>query len=71
MYVSWNGATDVTGWRLLGGQSPAALAPMGTVKATGFETAIPIDGQKPYYAVEALNASGRVLGTSQAVSTAS
>jgi hypothetical protein len=67
IYVSWNGATDVTAWRLLGGQSPGALAPVGTVTATGFETAIPIDGHVSYYAVQALNASGRVLGTSQPI----
>jgi hypothetical protein len=69
MYVSWNGATEVTGWRLLGGQSPNALTPIGTVRVSGFETAIPIDGREPYYAAQALDGSGRVLGTSQPVAT--
>jgi hypothetical protein len=67
MYVSWNGATDVVAWRLLSGQSPTSLAPVATVRSAGFETSIPLDGKMPYYAVQALNGSGRVLGTSQAV----
>ncbi len=71
LYASWNGATDITGWRLLGGQSPTALAPISTVRSTGFETAIGIDPHVPYYAVQALNASGHVLGTSQTLATPS
>lgn len=68
MYVSWNGATDVTAWRLLGGQTPGPLASLGTFPSSGFETAIPIDGHDAYYAVQALNGSGSVLGTSQPIS---
>jgi hypothetical protein len=69
MYVSWNGATDVVAWRLLSGQTPTSLSPVATVRSAGFETSIPLDGKMPYYAVQGLNGSGHVLGTSQAVPT--
>jgi hypothetical protein len=63
LYASWNGATDVAAWRVLGGASPTALTPGVTKRATGFETALPAPGT-PYVAVQALSASGAVLATS-------
>jgi hypothetical protein len=62
--VSWNGATDVASWRLLAGASAAALAPAVTAARAGFETTISAPAPGPYVAVQALDASGAVIGTS-------
>jgi hypothetical protein len=67
-YVSWNGATTVAQWRLLGGKSTRALAPVATAPHSGFETAIALSSTSPrYLAVQALDPSGRVLGISSPV----
>lgn len=68
VYASWNGATTIASWRVLGGASPSALSAVGGGAFTGFETTLTIAGQPPYVAVQALDASGNVLGTSAAVS---
>jgi hypothetical protein len=65
--VSWNGATEVASWRVLAGPSAGALAPVATARSTGFQTAISAPGPGPYVAVQALNASGAVIGTSATV----
>jgi hypothetical protein len=67
VYASWNGATQVTAWRVLGGASPFALNWVGRASRTGFETAIKIPTSLPYYAVQALDSRGEVLGTSATV----
>jgi hypothetical protein len=67
VYASWNGATTIATWRVLGGSAPTALAPVGEAPFAGFETAIAIPGQPPYVAVQALSATGAVLGGSAAV----
>jgi hypothetical protein len=65
VYVSWNGATNVTRWRLLAGGSNDALHPTATVKKAGFETAIPLPASASYVAVRALDRNGKVLATSR------
>jgi hypothetical protein len=67
MYASWNGATGVGGWTVLGGPSPTSLAPITSVASSGFETAIPVTSADAYFAVQALGAGAQVLGTSAAV----
>jgi Arylsulfotransferase (ASST) len=65
VYASWNGATQVATWRVLGGSSPGQLKPLGvTAKRAGFETSIEVSGAPSYLAVEALDAQGKVLGIS-------
>jgi outer membrane protein assembly factor BamB len=64
VWASWNGATEVARWRVLGGDSEAALKPVATVRKRGFETAIGLDDGFAFVAVEALDADGTVLGTS-------
>ncbi len=64
VYASWNGATDVSAWRVLAGPSPAALRSLTTARRSSFETAIPVSSAAQTFAVQALDASGRVLGTS-------
>jgi hypothetical protein len=62
-YVSWNGATQVASWQLLGGSTPTTLEPLGPQAAkTSFETAIPIPGHPAYVAVQAFSENGELLG---------
>jgi hypothetical protein len=68
VYASWNGATNVSSWRVLTGSSGNDLTPQVTVARRGFETAIGVNGNFRYYAVQALDASGRVLSTSHTAS---
>ena len=63
-YVSWNGDTRTASWRLLGGASPNSLTPLTMVPKAGFETTITLPSQPPYVAVQAIDGSGNVLGTS-------
>jgi hypothetical protein len=68
VYASWNGATRVTRWQVLSGPTQqTAVTPVGgPVARTGFETTIDVQGAGPWFAVQALNPSGQVLGTSPA-----
>ncbi|MHB1432361.1 MAG: MFS transporter [Streptosporangiaceae bacterium] len=65
VYASWNGATRVRSWRVLGGQDPGNLAPIATALKSGFETAIAVRSGYHAYEVQALDARGHVLGTSR------
>jgi hypothetical protein len=62
--VSWNGATNVASWRLLGGASAATLAPVASATKAGFQTTISVPAGAAYIAVQALDANGAVLGAS-------
>jgi hypothetical protein len=66
-YASWNGATEIARWRLLGGASAKALAPVAEAPRAGFETRIALTSRPRYLAVQAVGADGRVLGASAAV----
>jgi Arylsulfotransferase (ASST) len=65
--ASWNGATDVTGWRVLEGPRPTRLRPLTRLPARGFETTATVPVHGAYVAVQALDGAGRVLGTSAAL----
>jgi hypothetical protein len=67
LYASWNGATDVSAWRVLAGRSPRRLAPIAIAARRGFETAIALPRAHRYVAVRALGPGGAVLGTSAVV----
>jgi hypothetical protein len=67
VYANWNGATDVTTWQVLAGSNPEQLKPVGSASRRGFETTVAMRTAEPYVAVQAKNASGRVLGTTKAV----
>ncbi len=64
VHVSWNGATAVTTWRVLGGPSPDALSSLGAARRHGFETRISLSTTPRHVAVEAMDASGHPLGRS-------
>ena len=64
VYASWNGATEVASWRVFVGGSPQSLQPVAQAALSGFETAIPLPAGAAgkFVTVQALDASGRVLG---------
>jgi hypothetical protein len=64
VYASWNGATEVTTWRVLGGPGAQALQRLSQAPKSGFETAVPLYSEPADFEVQALRADGRVLGTS-------
>ena len=66
-YASWNGATAVTRWQVLGGSSPRKLATMASAGRSAFETQIKLPSVPTYIETRALDARGHVLGTSKAV----
>ncbi len=63
VYASWNGATEVASWRVLSGSDAGLAAPVVTVARAGFETAIAVSHSGAYIQVQALDATGRVLGS--------
>jgi hypothetical protein len=67
VYASWNGATQVTAWRVLGGTTPRDLRPLGVQARRGFETEIRLTSGARYFAVQALNSKRSVLRTSATV----
>ena len=67
VWASWNGATTVSRWRVLGGNGPGSLVGLRTVRKAGFETEIDLSGTPRFVAVQALGPAGHVLGTSKAV----
>jgi EmrB/QacA subfamily drug resistance transporter len=69
VYASWNGATQVTSWRVLGGDAGApSLSAVASATKSGFETAISVPQNEKTFKVQALNAAGKVIGTSTAFS---
>jgi EmrB/QacA subfamily drug resistance transporter len=65
VYASWNGATQVLSWRVLGGRSASALAPVGNAPRNGFETQIDVPSTDTTFRVQAIGAGHRVIGTSR------
>jgi Arylsulfotransferase (ASST) len=67
IYASWNGATEFATWRVLAGGGPKKLKELASAPKEGFETVITVNTNEPYVAVQALDASGKVLGSSRAI----
>jgi Arylsulfotransferase (ASST) len=67
VWASWNGATEVARWEVLGGASPDALQPVGGGRRDGFETLMSAPAGTDYVAVRAIDSGGTVLGTSRAI----
>jgi hypothetical protein len=68
VYASWNGASGVDAWQLLGGAREGDLSPVSSTRSRGFESALRAGSDGPYFAVRALDAAGAPLGQSQTVS---
>jgi len=65
VHASWNGATDVSSWRVLAGEEPRSLKQQAEIPVGGFESSATLPRKHSYVAVQALDAAGRVLGTSK------
>jgi hypothetical protein len=63
VHVSWNGATDVARWRVRAARTGTAA----TADRQGFETTLRLKGRPREVIVDALDASGTVLGTTAPV----
>jgi Arylsulfotransferase (ASST) len=70
-YASWNGATEVRRWQVLAGPDAQHLQPVKEAARSGFETPIRLGSSAAFYAVRALGANGKVLGTSRTVKASS
>jgi Arylsulfotransferase (ASST) len=68
VYASWNGETGIARWQALAGPDRAHLRVVGTASWADLETAIGVEtSPDQVLVVRALDAHGRVLGTSRAV----
>jgi Arylsulfotransferase (ASST) len=67
LYASWNGATEVTTWQVFAGSAPDQLEPLASAPRQGFETVITVHTTEPYVSLKAVNSSGKVLGTANAI----
>lgn len=65
--VSWNGATTVAAWRVMGGASAGALQPRQVLGRHGFETLLRYGVADRVVVVQALDAGGNVLNQSAPV----
>jgi EmrB/QacA subfamily drug resistance transporter len=65
VYASWNGATRVVSWRVLAGATGGRLRAVANAAKSGFETEIPVGSSYERFQVQALDAGGRAIGTSQ------
>jgi hypothetical protein len=68
--ASWNGATDVSAWRLLAGVSATSLQTVTTANATGFQTTLSAGNAGPYVEVEAIGSGGQTLASSATIKAA-
>lgn len=66
VWVSWNGATEVARWQVLGPDG----AVLGDQVWTSFETFIRVPGRPASVRLRALDAAGRTLGTSRSTRVA-
>jgi hypothetical protein len=71
VHASWNGATEVAAWRVLASKHTGPLAARATIPADGFESSTTLPVKYAHVAVQALDAAGRVLGTSRTVAVVS
>jgi hypothetical protein len=62
-WASWNGATEVKSWRILGGSSSKSLHTLATIGRDNFESSTKVPYER-YYETVALNWRHQTLGTS-------
>ncbi|MGH3261785.1 MAG: arylsulfotransferase family protein, partial [Trebonia sp.] len=66
-HESWNGATEISGWRVLSGSSPKSLRRTRSARKYKFESTITIRSNATYVQVQALGAHAKVLASSRVV----
>jgi hypothetical protein len=68
LWASWNGATEIRQWRVLAGETPSELRPVGSPFAfADLETKMRIRTRAEHAAVQAVDSSGAVIGQSATV----
>jgi EmrB/QacA subfamily drug resistance transporter len=65
VYASWNGATQVVSWRVLAAAGAGKLTAVATSAKSGFETDVAVPAGYSSFQLQALDAGGHVIGTSQ------
>lgn len=65
VFASWNGASGVASWRVLAGATLSTLSARASMPDSGFESSVTFPGVYAYWAVQALDGTGAVLGTSR------
>ena len=70
VFASWDGSTQVTGWRVLAGPDKRHLLSVAVVGKRGFETAIRLAHVYKRYEVQALDSRGQLLRSSPVFSNA-
>ncbi len=65
VHMSWNGASEVASWRVLAGERSESLTSRTTIPANAFESSTILPKKYAYAAVQALDATGKVLGDSK------
>jgi outer membrane protein assembly factor BamB len=68
VWASWNGSTSMRAWRILAGDTPEALSPVGTFWWQDFETTMSTQSAAGLVVVEALDSNGALLAASQPTS---
>ena len=69
VYASWNGATDVSAYRVLAASSPSGrFSSLRIVRKHAFETALPVRSSARYFKVQALGSKAKVLTSSKPIS---
>lgn len=66
VYASWNGATEVSSWKVLAGPNAGRLSVVAGAPKSGFETRIAVEGNFTVFEVQADNSHGQVIGISKA-----
>lgn len=64
VFASWNGATQVAYWRVIGGTKKTSSTPFATGPRTGFQSEVTLHSEPRFLRVQALDSSHHVLGTS-------
>jgi hypothetical protein len=67
VYASWNGATQVARWQVVGGPSASDMSTLGSAPRFGFQTAITAPASTRFAKVVAIDADGRTLAASPVV----
>jgi len=67
VYASWNGSTETAFWEIFAGSKPKKLKKVRTVEKSGFETAIDVNNNGPYFQVRALDSKRKIIGVSKVI----
>jgi hypothetical protein len=70
LYMSWNGATGITSWKIFAGNTEDKLEPIGSVKNMGFETTFRLQNGHGLFVKAAAYRDGGLLKSTNVVAVA-